>query len=38
MSHFQPLRLPHVDEINAREVDEVLLNESDREEILRKVI
>ncbi|XP_059480825.1 rho guanine nucleotide exchange factor 12 isoform X2 [Neocloeon triangulifer] len=32
-----PLRLAHVDENNAREVDEVLLIDSDKEEILRKV-
>nr|XP_018910906.1 PREDICTED: rho guanine nucleotide exchange factor 11 isoform X3 [Bemisia tabaci] len=32
-----PLRLNNVDENVAREIDEVLLNESDREEILRKI-
>ncbi|CAB3378735.1 Hypothetical predicted protein [Cloeon dipterum] len=32
-----PLRLSHVDENNAREVDEVLFIDSDKEEILRKV-
>lgn len=34
---FQPLRLMNVDENVAREVDEVLLRESDKEEILRRV-
>lgn len=32
-----PLRLNNVDENFAREIDEVLLKESDKEEILRKV-
>lgn len=32
-----PLRLTNVDENCAREIDEVLLNESDKEEILRAV-
>lgn len=35
---LQPLRLNNVDENVAREIDEVLLNEYDKEEILRKVI
>lgn len=32
-----PLRLNNIDENFAREIDEVLLNDSDKEEILRKV-
>ncbi|KAF4529855.1 hypothetical protein B566_EDAN017676, partial [Ephemera danica] len=36
-AHLAPLRLSNVDENVAREVDEVLLRESDKEEILRKV-
>lgn len=34
----QPLRLSNVDENVAREIDDVLLKESDKEEILRKVL
>lgn len=34
---LQPLRLNNVDENMAREVDEVLIKESDKQEILRKV-
>lgn len=33
----QPLRLHNVDENVANEIDDVLLKESDKEEILRKV-
>lgn len=32
-----PLRLNNIDENFAREIDDVLLHESDKEEILRKV-
>lgn len=34
---YQPLRLNNVDESVAREIDDVLLKESDKEEIMRKV-
>lgn len=34
---MQPLRLSNVDENIAREVDEVMLKEYDKEEILRKI-
>lgn len=34
---LQPLRLSNVDESVAREIDDVLLKESHKEEILRKV-
>jgi hypothetical protein len=34
---FQPLRLSNVDENVAREIDDVLLKESEKEEFLRKV-
>lgn len=35
--YFQPLRLTNVDENIAREVDDVLLQEYDKEQILRRV-
>lgn len=35
--YFQPLRLSNVDENIAREVDDVLLQEYDKEQILRRV-
>ena len=35
---FQPLRLNNVDENVAREIDDVLLKDTDKEEILRKVM
>lgn len=38
MNILQPLRLNNVDENMAREIDNVLLKESHKEEILRKVI
>lgn len=37
ITSLQPLRLSNVDENIAREIDEVLLKEWDKEEILRKI-